>query len=377
MPNLAVDSFSNAKLEALPGKSAMIEALSFMPNLTVPRGTLLGQLSAAANVNEVQTLDWTGNWTTGDVFTLGIVGVDGGSYTSDYTFLTATPSAALLKAAIEALLTTAGYGGVTVTVSQAAPTDATITFGGAAAAWDMPLMTAVLKTVAGNGTVLISATTAGVRIGLWGPYVGTKLADQPALPTVAYAGSGGYIPDKTCLIVQITHLTAQGESLPSAGIIAISANATNSLNVTPATLPSGVTGINVYLNGVLAKTAAQTSATVINVPALVTSLALGTIAGSGLPRANTAFTNTDGRHIAKAIAMYDFRTDEMGRVAFAGSGQTPQRGAYEGAAPAYFSGAFKNASLWTTLVAGITADALADLKGRLIKGTLTDGVFVF
>lgn len=382
----AINTFSGAKIEALPGYPVAIEALRFMPNLVVPKGTLLGQVSAA-NATEVQTLTYGASPAGGTgTYTLSIAGPDGATYTS--SAITGDGlTAVALQAVINALLVTAGYNvsagnaatGVTVTVTGTTTTGAfTITFAGTGAYANMPQISSTVIDLVTSGaaaiTVTMATSTAGVTQGLWGPYVGTKLAD-PALPTVAWKGSAGYFPvDSTC-IVSITHLTAAGESLPSPGKIMVKSAATDSLDVTPAALPTGCTGINIYVDGVLAATSSQTSATLVNVPGLVTTLALGALAGKAAPRVSTAYTNTDGRHVAKAIAMRDFRTNNLGKVAYTtASGQEPQNGIYDESAPAFFIGAFKTSELVTNGSAGITQAALDDLQGRLLRGTLTDGV---
>jgi len=363
MPLTYVDVFSNQKLEALPGFPAVTEALRFMPNLTVTKGTRLGQISSAS-ANEVQTINYTGTWAAGDTMTLSIVGIDGGTYSTTLT-MDATPAftAANVKAAIDALLAAAGYAGATVTVVNAGPTDQTVTFGGTAAYWDMPLMTAAYVT-AGNGTVTVDATTAGNLLGIWGPAVVTKLASPTAGPTATQQASGS-LPLLGLYVVTYTVITAVGESLPSPGTPVVLTSANASIDVTPGTLPTGTTGINIYLNGVFAKTSAQTAATLVNVTEFVAT------AEKPHPDVNTAYTQLDGRHVAKAIAMYDVRTDYMGRIVFAGASQSPQDGHYEKTAPAYFKGAFNTADL-----ASLTAQEVADLGGRLIKGTVTSGVLV-
>lgn len=363
MPRGPVDTFSNQKLAALPGYPAAIEALRFMPNLQIARGSRLGQISAAS-ANEVQKIDYTGTWAAGDTLTLSITGIDGGTHSMTLT-MDATPAFtnANVKTAIEGMLEAAGYHGATVTISGGpGDTDQNVTFGGTAAYWNMPLMVASYET-AGNGTVVVSRTTAGNIIGLWGPYVGDKLANPTAGPTAASAATGS-LPLLGQFVVTYTHLTAQGESLPSPGTAVALTTTDQSIDVTPDTLPAGCTGINIYLNGVFAKTSAQTTATLVNVGSLAAT------AEKPMPDVNTAFTATDGRHVARAIAVYDFRTDYMGRVVLAGAGQSPQHGVYEGTAEAYTKGAFK-----TTDLPSLTAQEAADL-GRLIRGSVSDGVLV-
>jgi hypothetical protein len=159
-------------------------------------------------------------------------------------------------------------------------------------------------------------------------------------------------------------LTDQGESLPSPGTPVALTTTDQSIDMTPNALPAGTTGIRIYLNGVFAEESTQTTATLVNVGACAAT------AETPMPVENTAFTNTDGRHIAKAITQYTFRTDYMGRVVYAAANQSPQYGAYETTSPVYFAGAFQTSEL-----TGLDAKAAADL-GKIIKGTVTDGVLV-
>ncbi len=150
----------------------IILELTFGPNLNVRRGGLLGQVSAA-NAAEVQTINFSGagDVPTGGTFTVSIVGIDGGTYTS--AALAYNISNANLKIALEALLDAAGYYGATVTLTGgAAPVDVIVTFGGTALYKDMPLMTASAAslTSSGTATATVDATTAGVSKGLWLPY---------------------------------------------------------------------------------------------------------------------------------------------------------------------------------------------------------------
>lgn len=254
MPLDAVADYTMQKVEPLYGHGLQ-RALRFMPNITIEKGALLGQISAAS-ANEVQTLNFSGTWAEVDSFILSIAGVDGGTYSTAELVLGAGPSlaAADVKAAIEDMLEAAGYVGATVAVSGAldGSTDRAVTFGGEATNWDMPLMTVAVDT-AGDGTMAVDATTAGNLTGIWGAY------DDNA---------------------------------------------------------------------------------------------------------------SDGRQTARAIAVYSFRTDNLGRIAFASAGTTPENSVYNATAPAWFSGRFATKDL-----TGLDANAIADL-GRLESGTLADGVLV-
>jgi hypothetical protein len=360
MPETYQKVFAMRGVEPFYPEVGRERALAFMPNLTVLKGTVLAQVSAA-DANEVQTINFDAG-IDGGTFTLSIVGIDGGTFTT--AALAYNITNANLKIAIDALLASAGYAGATVTITNGAlPTDATVTFGGTSAAWNMPLMTATSNLTDGGvaEAVTVDATTGGNKLGLWGPYVGTKLADPTTGPTATSAATGS-LPLLGQYVVTYTHLTAQGESLPSPGTPVALTTTDQSIDVTPAALPAGTTGIRIYLNGVFAEESTQTTATLVNVGAIA-----GT-ASIAMPTINTAFTNTDGRQVARAIAHYDFRTDAFGRVAFADAGTTPQNSAYETTAPAWFGGEFK-----TTDLVGLDAQAVADL-GRLQSGTIADGI---
>lgn len=171
MPINPTTTYTNEVLMPLKPEGAVEDVLTFAPNLSIKAGTLLAQISGA-DANEVQTLNFSGTWAEADTFTISITGVDGGTYSTSALALNATPAVtnAALKTALDALLAAAGYDGATVTIgSGPAPADTTITFGGTAGNWDMPLMT-VSSVTAGDGTVVIDATTAGVRNGVWGVY---------------------------------------------------------------------------------------------------------------------------------------------------------------------------------------------------------------
>lgn len=359
-----INTYTNDLLESLPGYPAVTEAVGFMPNLDIAKGQILGQVSAA-NVNEVQTIDFStgGDVATGGTFTLSITATDGTTKTT--AALAYDISNANLKKAIEALLAAAGYYGATVTLTNGpAPADVTVTFGGTAAAWDVPLMTATnALESAGTATITVAGTTAGNRIGLFGPYAGTKLADPTVAPTAASKAGGTSLPVLMQGILQYTFITAAGETLPSPGAAFALTTTDRTIAVEAITVPTDATGVNYYINGVYAATSATGAAKDIT--------ELATTGIRPLPTKNTAFINTDGRHIAKAIAKESFRTNSLGQVACVGAGQQPANGIYDSSATAYTKGAFK-----TTELVGLTSDAVADLAGKIISGTLNDGVLV-
>lgn len=181
-------------------------ALQFMPNLTIVAGQLLGQVSDAS-ANEVQTLNF--GTITGGTFTLSVTGIDGGTFTTaalDYDI-----SNANLKIAIEALFVSAGYTGVTVTLTGGpAPVDVVVTFGGTAANWDFPLMTASSSLI-GDPAAAVAAT-------------GTlTAAGQPS--------DGGTVTIGTKTYTFKTALTEVGDDVAASGTVTV----TTGQNVTDGT----------------------------------------------------------------------------------------------------------------------------------------------
>lgn len=254
-----MDTYSNQKVEPIYPVEGGMSELNFKPGLTIAAGTVLGQATASAAVNEVQTITPTSTC-TGGTFGLTIAGVDGGTYSAKTAagsvLLPWNITNAALKISLDALLLEAGYGALDGIVAPAVaitngpvPLATTITFStaGGGAGIDWPLMVIDTTNITGGGSLAMVATTAGVTVGLWEAYV-------------------------------------------------------------------------------------------------------------------------DSTTVAQAIAVYSFRTDNLGRVVFGGANSVAQDGLYSKTAPAWFKGRFKTADL-----TGLDANGVADL-GRLESGTVADGI---
>ena len=169
MPASFVVEYSSRKVEPLFPQEGGQRELAFMPGQTIVAGTVLGQVSAV-DTAEIQTINFDAG-VDGGTFTLSIAGIDGNTFTT--AALPFNISNENLKTAIDALLASAGYVGATVTIGAGPlPVDATVTFGGTAANWAMPLMVATSNLTVGGvpAGVTVDATQAGNRAGLWGPY---------------------------------------------------------------------------------------------------------------------------------------------------------------------------------------------------------------
>jgi hypothetical protein len=126
------------------------------PSLTLAAGTVLGQITNAAD--DVQTISDTGTVSGGTFTVSGTNPITGASFTT--AAVAYNVSNANLKAALEAVL---GHG-ITATVAGSGlpGNDTTITFGGSADSLVVPLMTIDSSSLTGTNPVLaIAKTTVG------------------------------------------------------------------------------------------------------------------------------------------------------------------------------------------------------------------------
>jgi len=115
-------------------------------------------LPVDASTHTVQIVDFRGT-VSGGSFTLSIADASGANHTSGA--IARNASNATLDSTIEALMSAAGYAGVTATITGGpCPADATVTFGGTASSFTLPVMTAASSlTGTGATVVVISSTT--------------------------------------------------------------------------------------------------------------------------------------------------------------------------------------------------------------------------
>lgn len=109
----------------------------------------------------------------------------------------------------------------------------------------------------------------------------------------------------------------------------------------------------------------------VNIPAN-TTLAAGTVLGevTATPGIFKAYAtgNVDGSGVARAICMYDVKSDANGVVSI-GETAGGEFGNTQKCVPVYVSGIFNVADL-----TGLDADAVTDLKAVLISGDTTAGI---
>jgi len=342
-----------------PVGNGVFRACSFLPNLTIAAGTVVGEVTAAS-VAEVQTITCTPT-VSGGAFKLTIVGIDSATSYSTAALAYGITNANL-KIAVDALLLAAGYEGVTVAVTGGPlPTSAVLTFGDSGQYLNPPLMTVTVSTLSGGGSYAVVHTTTGVAKFRWGAYVGTVLANPTAGPTVASKTGGSTLPVLGQYMVQYSYGTAAGETLLSAPSPVALTTTDRIIAVSSITLPANATTINLYVNGAFVHALTATGAYDIST--------LDTAGEHPAPVANTASTNAKGLNVALGIAQYSFTTDDLGQVLY---GDLPNVAEYGGVKRATASvivgGAFKTSEL-----TGLDAAAVAQL-GRLQQGSVADGI---
>ena len=144
MPIALLNYTGKQLLPAYNPQDAIPISVNFAPNLTIRQGQLVGQITNAT-VNDVQTLTIVAS---GGVFTLGLLGLDGYSYTT--APLAFSIAAAELATALTALVESGGFHLATAGVTLQANVY-TINWGGSMAGYPMPLLTATSALTGGTG----------------------------------------------------------------------------------------------------------------------------------------------------------------------------------------------------------------------------------
>lgn len=322
-------------------------------NLRLLAGTILACLTSAAT-NEVQRL--TGTATGGETY-LEIPG-----WGISTTKIGALATAAQVKACLE---TVPGLKGSISTSSGPLGTNPVdITFNNRLAGLPQEQIRLFGSTLTG-GTITPSTVTEGVANGRWVQADLTKLADPTTGPSVSTTTGGTFaVGAYAC---QMAWVTAQGETLPSQASLINIPDATNDAirfaAINAANTPDEATAIKYYINGILAATVAVATGAiaqtdVLNMPT--------SGQGTGPASVNTAYTVTDGRHVPAAILRFDVATTPSGEVVL-GSAPTGQHGVAQAEAPTWIGGYFMASE-----IVGLTAEILAAMNGRIVKGSLSD-----
>lgn len=191
--NTPVDSYINNELQPymMPEK-AIRQAINLAPSTTFAKGTVLGQITSAAN--EVQTVTISGTPTGGD-FTLTVEFPVGNRQTTAAIAYNAAASA--VQSALRAL-SNVGPTGVTVTGGALPGSAVTLTFGGTLAGQPIPILTSTSALTGGSSPAIAHAsTTKGRTAGTYKAYAnGNSDGSQDArciLPYAVITDAAGYI----------------------------------------------------------------------------------------------------------------------------------------------------------------------------------------
>lgn len=354
-----------------PASNANTRAVTLMPNLSVVAGTVMAEILVASQ-NTVQTLDFAGT-VTGGTFTLAIADIDDDSKMHVTAGLARNISNANLKIALEALLSTAGYEGATVTITNGpAPADTTITFGGTLAGKNPPLLVATSSLTGTTGAAAASLTTnmAGENndmvftandTGVAGNLLTIELIDPGAADQALAASMVG-----NSIKVLLATGAAPGMAITSTAAevkLAIENVAAADAAITIAH-KAGNSGAGVVT--ALTETALSGGVDGTAIALTVVESQVGLTLNTWGPYDPA---ETDGRQTARGIAQYSFSTDAFGRVYQSDLANLPEYGGIRRMTTSIWVGG----TFLTEELTGLDADAVTDL-GRLTQGTVAKGM---
>lgn len=218
-----------------------------------------------------------------------------------------------------------------------------------------------------SATVAVTTTTSGVAYNRVVAWDGSKITSPAAAISVSATGSGGTI-FTGIHSVQATWYNANGETL-SAPVAMVTLTAGQNIRVaaiTSGNVPTGASGMNIYIDGIYAKQIALSSGAVpqTDIPGYDTALT-----PRGLPMLNTAYVYSDGRQTLAGFAKYAFQTDYKGRVKL---GRDNPIGKSGDLGVEFVRGGIVNQSdlAWAS---GTESEAIYQLSARILSGTIAAG----
>ncbi|MEW4569302.1 hypothetical protein AB1L88_15665 [Tautonia sp. JC769] len=323
------------------------------PNVSLSRGTLLGQRIGAQNHTFTLSVSDTvggGIWRLSAVDPL--TGLARETEDLDHDI-----SNADLATALEAIY---GSGNVAVTGSALPTGPLTITLQNQLAGFPATSPTLTVSALTGGGSYDIATGQVGRSAGTYEAYASLKLANPAAAPTASGTGSaGGYAAGS--YNVQVAYETAEGETAGSP-VASIAMTSAQQLRIGQITgLSARVTRVNVYVNGNHAGAITPSGGTAAQTDFTLTAGSV--IPGKRIPRHNS--TGNPRCVLPRTVA-----TDAHGLITLGeqASGYLNEKG--DKSITAFFAGTFRTQDL-----VGLDADA-AHILGRMLKGTLGDGLIL-
>lgn len=339
--DVAFIHFDLNPLQTLFPEPARELVINLMPGITLPKGTVLTQVTGP--VSDSQTITVAGPPTGGTFTASGIDPLTLAAFTTPAIAYNAT--AAQVAQALGAQL---GIANVVASGGPFPGTPIAFTLQGNRSGLTMAAMTVnTAGLTGGTPSATVAHTVAGVGGGTYRDYAGSKLP-APVVAPVPTAAAGGTFPAGT-YVVAISYTNGTGETLigPPATIV-LTAN--QQINLAAITLPPGVTGVNYYVSiipgGELYLAGSNNGQT--------SSIAAPPPATTVVPTANSSAK-------AQCILKLDCNVDSAGMITYGqagafGTGATnllPYR-----SVPAWFAGTFL-----VTDLSGLDAQAERDLSG--------------
>ena len=323
------------------------------PAQVVAAGTVLG-LQTAANATDVQTITVSGG-SGSMVFSLSTVLGTIGPFAYNI-------SLANLQAALQAVF---GAGNLLVTGTPGS--SYVITAANQLLYGALPLM--VLAGVSSGLTASIAHTTVGVlnNSAVAYPTTASGLQAPPTTAPTATDSAGAGTWPAGDYIVSYTYVTAAGETTPGP-ITAYASGGTKKIHIAAiSTIPTPVTALNFYVDGLFVIQKA-TSAGSVSAFDMDLADAATNYPNLPVPRTNTAFIVVDGSHVPVGVLVAAVNVDVFGNVTLGSSG-----GAQVPVTP-FTASMVIEGYLRAEALTGMDANALSALKGRLVMGTLSNGL---
>ena len=197
-------------IPVIPG-SGWRQPLQLGPNLTIPKGTLLGHAGAAAN--HVHTLTVT-NTVSGGTWSMVV-----NNPLRDVDETLSGLAYNITKASLQLLFdgvfgTKNGVSNALIAGTELATGPLTFTYQGDLAGMPVKLPTIVNTALTGGGSYGIAATTVGQSANTYVPYATLKLANPATAVSPSGTGSGGGFAAGSYTI-RATYQTATGETAPT------------------------------------------------------------------------------------------------------------------------------------------------------------------
>lgn len=209
-----------------------------------------------------------------------------------------------------------------------------------------------------------SSSTAGTAV-----LFDDSVLTAPVAPTLSDGGAGAL--GAGAYTLGITYITATGETTLGA-TAAITIAASHQINIAAYTpLPTGATGINVYMS--IAAGSSDLAFVATNNGAAQTINSLPLAGALRAPRTNTAYVASNGAQTAKYILPYPVATDSAGNITMGSvAGTAPFAMTYL-SLPVWVSGTFDTSQLKASGTGALDAKALTDLGAHYIYGSGATG----